>query len=521
MSEAAEAHDIVLTLEDVSKAYAGTLAVKHATFAVRRGAVNVLVGENGAGKSTLMKIIAGVEQPTLGRIVLDGKTVHLPTTADAVAHGIGMVFQELNLFGNLSVAENIFATREITHGVRGIDHKAQQRQAAALMERLQTGIDPRAMVEDLRIGQQQLVEIAKAVAQNARILIMDEPTSALSATEVEVLFRVIADLRRQGVAIVYISHRLEELVRIGDYITVLRDGRITGHERMTDVDTHWIVRQMIGQDAKDFAKGVGHSVGEVVFRADNVTLPRNTGGLAVDHVTLDVRAGEIVGLYGLMGAGRSELLDCIMGRQRMAAGAITLNGEALDALDTTARIGRGLALIPEDRQREGQISILSIAENLTMASLWRYVRGFHILRAAERTAVGGVIKDLTIKVLDPELPVSSLSGGNQQKVVIGKALLTDPKVLLMDEPSRGIDVGAKADVFLTMRRLAARGLGILFVTSDLEEVMALSDRIAVMSNGRLTALLDRANATEAMVVAASAAGHGATPFRSSPNEMAT
>ncbi len=500
--------DVVLTLEDVSKAYSGTLAVKHATFEVRRGAVNVLVGENGAGKSTLMKIIAGVEQPTLGRIVLDGKTVQFPSTADAVAHGIGMVFQELNLFGNLSVAENIFVTREIMRAPRGIDHKEQERQAGALMERLQTGIDPRAMVEDLRIGQQQLVEIAKAVAQNARILIMDEPTSALSATEVEVLFRVIADLKAQGVAIVYISHRLEELVRIGDYITVLRDGRITGQARVAEIDTHWIVRQMIGQDAKDFAKGIGHTIGEVVFTAENVTLPRATGGLAVDHVTLDLRAGEILGIYGLMGAGRSELLDCIMGRQRLAAGTITVQGKAVQGLDTAARIDSGLALIPEDRQREGQVGMLSIAENLTMASLFRYVRAFHIRRSAEKQAVGGAIRDLTIKVIDPDLPVSSLSGGNQQKVVIGKALLTDPKVLLMDEPSRGIDVGAKADVFLTMRRLAAKGLGIIFVTSDLEEVMALSDRIAVMSNGRLTALFGRSEATEAKIVAASAAGHG-------------
>ena len=239
-----------------------------------------------------------------------------------------------------------------------------------------------------------------------------------------------------------------------------------------------------------------------------MTLPRATGGLAVDHVTLDLRAGEILGIYGLMGAGRSELLDCIMGRQRLAAGTITVQGKAVQGLDTAARIDSGLALIPEDRQREGQVGMLSIAENLTMASLFRYVRAFHIRRSAEKQAVGGAIRDLTIKVVDPDLPVSSLSGGNQQKVVIGKALLTDPKVLLMDEPSRGIDVGAKADVFLTMRRLAAKGLGIIFVTSDLEEVMALSDRIAVMSNGRLTALFDRSEATEAKIVAASAAGHG-------------
>ncbi|MDQ0473171.1 sugar ABC transporter ATP-binding protein [Labrys wisconsinensis] len=507
MTEAPD--DVVLRLEGVSKVYSGTVAVKQADFDVRRGAVNVLVGENGAGKSTLMKIIAGVEQPTLGRILLDGRPVVFPTPGVAVKHGIGMVFQELNLFGNLSVAENIFAAREITRDVRGIDHRAQERRAAEFLERLETGIDPKTPVEDLRIGQQQLVEIAKAVAQDARILIMDEPTSALSAAEVEILFRVIADLKARGVAIVYISHRLEELIRIGDFITVLRDGRITGREAMKNVDVAWIVRQMIGSDAKDFAKTEDRPLGAEALRAEDICLPRMTGGYAVDHVSLSVRQGEILGVYGLMGAGRSELLDCIIGRHRHATGRLFIDGRPVKERDVTGRIRRGLALIPEDRQREGLVTILSVAANLTMASLAKFLAaGFHIRADREQAAVGHAIRDLSIKVADPALEVSSLSGGNQQKVVIGKALMTGPKVLLMDEPSRGIDVGAKADVFRTMRRLAARGLGIIFVTSDLDEVMALSDRIAVMSNGRLTALYDRAEATEALVVAASALGHG-------------
>ncbi|MDQ0390543.1 sugar ABC transporter ATP-binding protein [Labrys monachus] len=501
-------NDVVLRLEGVSKIYSGTIAVKHADFDVRRGAVNVLVGENGAGKSTLMKIIAGVTEPTSGRILLDGKEVSFPTPADAVAHGIGMVFQELNLFGNLSVAENIFAAREIVRLPLGIDHREQERRATGFLQRLETGIDARTPVEDLRIGQQQLVEIAKAVAQDARILIMDEPTSALSAAEVEILFRVIADLKARGVAIVYISHRLEELIRIGDYITVLRDGQITGHERMANVDVPWIVRQMIGSDAKDFAKTEDHPLGAEVFRAEDICLPRITGGYAVDHVSLSVQQGEIVGIYGLMGAGRSELFDCIMGRHAHSTGRIFIDGKPVAERDVTGRIRRGLALIPEDRQREGLVSSLSVAANLTMASLGKFLAGFHIRGGLERKAVQEAVRDLSIKVADPALEVTSLSGGNQQKVVIGKALMTGPKVLLMDEPSRGIDVGAKADVFRTMRRLAARGLGILFVTSDLDEVMALSDRIAVMSNGRLTALFDREDATPALVVAASAQGHG-------------
>ncbi|MFO1150527.1 MAG: sugar ABC transporter ATP-binding protein [Alsobacter sp.] len=503
-----DADDIVLRLEAVSKVYSGTVAVKRADFAIRRGAVNVLVGENGAGKSTLMKIIAGVEQPTTGRILLDGKPVAFRSVADAAANGIGIVFQELNLFPNLSVAENIFVARERTKGGVAIDHAGQEREARALLDRLETGIDPRSLVEDLRIGEQQLVEIAKAVAQDARILIMDEPTSSLSAAEVEILFRVIADLKAQGVAIVYISHRLEELIRIGDFITVLRDGHVTGEARVGSIDVSWIVRQMIGSDAKDFAKSDGHRIGPEVFRAEGVTLARETGGLAVDGVSLSLAEGEILGIYGLMGAGRSELFDCIMGRHAHARGRFFIGGQEVRERDVSGRIARGLALIPEDRQREGLVTILSVASNLTLASLARFASLFHIRGALERDAVKASIRDLSIKVADPALEVSSLSGGNQQKVVIGKALMTNPRVLLMDEPSRGIDVGAKADVFRTMRRLAAQGLGILFVTSDLDEVMALSDRIAVMSNGRLTALMDRSEATEERIVAAAAQGHG-------------
>ncbi len=497
----------MLRLEGVSKVYSGTIAVKQADFEVRRGAVNVLVGENGAGKSTLMKIIAGVERPTVGRIVLDGEAVVFDEPADAMAHGIGMVFQELNLFGNLSVAENVFANREIMRNGR-IDHAAQERETGALMKRLQAPIDPKARVEDLMIGQQQLVEIAKAVAQNVRILIMDEPTSALSATEVEILFRVIADLKAKGVAIVYISHRLEELTRIGDFITVLRDGRVTGHRPMKDVDVPWIVRQMIGSDAKDFSTPDDHAFGPEVLRAENISLPSAVGGYVVDHVSLSVRAGEILGVYGLMGAGRSEFLECVMGRHRLASGRLFVEGQLVREKDVGGRIARGLALIPEDRQRDGLVPILSVAENLTMASLGKLTKFFHIQTKAETEVVRREIKALSIKVPDPGLPVSSLSGGNQQKVVIGKALLTSPKVLLMDEPSRGIDIGAKADVFRVMRGLAAEGLGIIFVTSDLDEALALSDRIAVMSQGKLTALFDRADATEAKVVAASSVGHG-------------
>ncbi|MFK7996550.1 MAG: sugar ABC transporter ATP-binding protein [Granulosicoccus sp.] len=497
----------VLTLSNISKVYSGIVALNQASLIVRKGAVTVLVGENGAGKSTLMKIIAGVEQPSSGQLILDGHPVQFQTTSEAVACGIGMVYQELNLFGNLTVAENIFATREITNTLGCIDHKEQERKAAKILSRLQTGIRADALVDDLRIGEQQLVEIAKAVAQNARILMMDEPTSALSATEVEVLFKVIEDLRVQGVAVIYVSHRLEELIRIGDFITVLRDGQITGNAKVAEIDTQWIVRQMIGSDAKDFSRPGEHTLGAPVLQVSDICLPRATGGYQVDHVSLTVKSGEIVGLYGLMGAGRSELFDCIMGRYPNAKGIVIVDGNIIRQSGTHQRIKQGVVLIPEDRQREGLVPILSIGANLTLSSLSKFLRLFHVRSTLESAAIQKSIQSLAIKAPDPTREVTSLSGGNQQKVVIGKALMTKPKVLLMDEPSRGIDIGAKADVFRTMRDLAADGLGILFATSDLDEVMALSDRIAVMSNGVLTGLFDRQDVTEGMVISASSQGH--------------
>ncbi|WP_182087318.1 sugar ABC transporter ATP-binding protein [Aureimonas sp. ME7] len=500
-------HEIVLSVRNATKVYPGTQALKGVDFDVRKGAVNVLVGENGAGKSTLMKIIAGVEQPTTGEVILDGQPVSLPDTATASKHGIGIVFQELNLFPNMTIAENIFIGREKTRGFVDIDAKAQNTSARALLKRLEHANAPDTPVGDLRIGEQQIVEIAKALAQDARILILDEPTSALSATEVEILFGVIRELKAQGVAIVYISHRLEELVRIGDYITVLRDGRITGAQGMADVDVPWIVRAMIGSSSKDFAKTLHHDYGPEILSVEDMTLPRKGGGFTVDHVSLTLKAGEIVGIYGLMGAGRTELFDCIMGRADGATGRVTLAGQELTDRSIHGRIKRGIALIPEDRKAEGLVQILSVAENMTMSSLSSFTKLFHLDVGAERASVRDYVKRLAVKVAGIDNPVSSLSGGNQQKIVIGKALMTGPKVLLMDEPSRGIDIGAKAEVFRVMRELAAQGLGILFVTSDLEEVMELSDRIVVMSNGRVTGERLRAETDEPEIVALSAAGH--------------
>ncbi|CAM2142509.1 ribose ABC transporter ATP binding subunit [Pararobbsia alpina] len=503
-------HPVLLTVENVTKVYPGTIALKDANFQVRGAAVNVLVGENGAGKSTLMKIIAGAEQPTTGRIVIDGEAVVLADSVEARRHGIGIVFQELNLFPNLSIAENVFMAHEITRGGIDIDAPTQRERVRALLERLELNVSPDTLVEDLRIGQQQIVEIAKALAQDAKILILDEPTSALSAAEVEVLFRVIAELKAHGVGIVYISHRLEELVRIGDYITVLRDGHITGQQRMKDIDVPWIVRQMVGRETKDFSRPVDHTLGDPVLVVDSVSLPRKGAGYLVDHVSMTLRAGEIVGIYGLMGAGRSELFECLLGCHRHASGTVTLGGTPLAGKSIAQRVALGLALIPEDRKADGLLESLSIGSNITLSSLQALAHGFDIRMRDEQSSITRYIRELAIKVADWRLPVSSLSGGNQQKVVIARGLMTSPKVLLLDEPSRGIDVGAKADVFKVMRDLASQGIGILFVTSDLAEVKALSDRILVMSNGRVTAEFEGAAATDSAIVAASVIGHAVT-----------
>ena len=500
----AAADDVVMRAEAISKVFPGTVALDGVDFNIRAGAVNVLVGENGAGKSTLMKILAGVEQPNDGRIVLNGEPVIFRSVRDAARGGIGIVFQELNLFPNLSVAENLSLVSAPVRFGFDIDRARQVERGRVLLERLDHPIDPRLPVGDLRIGEQQIVEIAKALAADARVLIMDEPSSALSRSEVDTLFRVIADLRTRGVAIVYISHRLEEIMRIGDYVTVLRDGRLQAEAKVADIDVNWIIAQMVGPI--DTAPRVSHGEpGEPLLVAEELVLRRPAGGYLLDHVSLTIRAGEVVAIYGLLGAGRSELFECLIGLLAPDGGRITLGDSDLGRLPISERIRRGLVLVPEDRQREGIVALLSVSQNLTMASLGRFVRHFVIDRGAEAVAVAGIVAGLTIKVSSPDVPVSALSGGNQQKVVIGKGLLTGPKVILLDEPTRGIDVGAKAEVFRTIGELVRNGLGVAYATSDLKEAMT-ADRIVVMSAGRVTAILSRSVVTEATVVAASTEG---------------
>lgn len=498
--------DVILRAEQITKIYPGTVALDKVDFNVYRGKVNVLVGENGAGKSTLMKILAGVEQPTEGRLLLEGRAIAPRSPREAERLGIGIIYQELNLFPNLNVSENIFIAHELTHGSVVIQHQEQERRARALLERLEHPLDPKILVQDLRIGQQQVVEIAKALALDVRILIMDEPTSALSDAEVRVLFRVIEELKANGVTIIYISHKLEELLQIGDYITVLRDGHKVAEAPMSQVNLAWIVERMVGRDTASNYRPPQHPFGDVILQVEGISLPKPGGGELLSDVSFALRAGEILGIYGLMGAGRTELFECLMGLRPQATGTVWLAGKKLSG-GIDQRIAQGLVLIPEDRQREGLIPELSVAHNMLLASLKRYLQRFFLSSAKENASVSRMINDLAIKVANPQYPVASLSGGNQQKVVVAKGLLTEPKVLLMDEPTRGIDVGAKQEIFDLARRLATHGLGIVFVSTELKEIMTIADRILVMSKGKITRELLRAEATQQALVEASAIGH--------------
>ena len=448
--------DEILVARGMSKSYGGVQALKDVTFAAYRGKVNVLVGENGAGKSTLMKILSGSEQPTTGQILIDGEPVVLATPRDAMAAGIGIIHQELSLFPNLSIAENMFAGHELRSGGRLVDFAGQRRAAGAVLERLGQSLDPRTLVAELPIGQQQLVEIGRVLLDDVRILIMDEPTSALSNHEVDVLFNVMADLRRDDVTVVYISHKLDEFRRIGDHVTVLRDGRLVAHEAMEKTDTAWIVHQMVGRDPASLFSRTNNEPGTVLLDVRGLTAPGPVKPV-VDNVSFCVAAGEVVGIYGLMGAGRTELMECLIGARAVTSGEVRIRGE-LDAEGTVqSRIRAGLALVPEDRQRDGLIQTMSVKDNIILATLGQLTRKLLLRSSAERGTAQQQVKSLSIRVPGLTAPVTALSGGNQQKVVLGRALLTDPVVLLLDEPTRGVDVGAKSQIAAIMARaLAAR-----------------------------------------------------------------
>ncbi len=480
--------EVVLSARSVVKTYGGTRALKGVNFDIHRGKVTTLFGENGAGKSTLMKILSGVEQPTAGEIVLHGETVSFHNTVDARDRGISIIHQELSLAPNLSVRDNIFMGRELRTST-GIDYAEEARQTRELMTRLQEDIAPSTLVADLRLGQQQIVEIARALSVDARILIMDEPTSALSASEVAVLFKVIDDLTASGVSIVYISHHLEEALQVTDFAVVLRDGDITATAAAADIDLEWIVRHMVGEHFSLGEVPTGYEFGDVALSIESVSVAdlENPQRSVVDDLSLEVRAREIVCIYGLMGAGRTELLEAVAGRVPTTSGRVLLRGREVSGLSISQRIAQGLCLVPEDRQRDGLVQTMSVGRNLSLASLGSFVRGIFLSRSDEADRVERSIEDVHVKTPGGDAAIGSLSGGNQQKVVIGKMLATDPDVILLDEPSRGIDVGAKAEVFRLLAERAEAGLAVVYSTSEVGECLSIAHRIVVMSRGRIAA----------------------------------
>lgn len=494
--------EVVLAARDVTKSFGAVHALKGVNFDVHRGQVTTLFGENGAGKSTLMKILSGVHLPTTGELILDGTPVAINSTVEARELGISIIHQELSLAPNMNVRDNIFMGREIM-GPRGVNFAEEERQCRALMEELEEDIDPLTPVEELRLGQQQIVEIARALSVNSRILIMDEPTSALSASEVEVLFKVIHDLKERGVSIVYISHHLEEALEITDHAVVLRDGVMTAYAPRAEIDLEWIVRNMVGENF-DLGSPPDTTFGDVALSIKNLSVPApgGSGYSVVDRLSLDVRQGEIVCIYGLMGAGRTEMMECIAGRLPASGGKVELHGRDLAGMPIARRIEAGLVLTPEDRQRDGLVQTMTVGQNLSLASIGAFTRRLLTSKADEQAIIDRSIREVTIKTDGGGAAIGSLSGGNQQKVVIGKMLATQPSVVLLDEPSRGIDIGAKAEVFGLLAEGAKQGLAVVYSTSEVSECLSIAHRIIVMHKGKITATFGP-EATKEQIMAAS------------------
>ena len=486
------ASEVILEARNVTKRYPGNVALDCVTFRAYRGQVNVLIGENGAGKSTLMRILAGAEKADEGTMLLEGQPLALRTPRDAAAHGISIVHQELLALTNLKISENIFAGRELCRAALFVDQAAQDQRSIAALRRLRKPMDVATETGRLSLGCRQVVEIARALDQGSRILILDEPTSALSASEAESLFEVIADLKRAGVTIIYISHRLHELLYLGDRFTVLRSGRVVGEATRTDATRAWIVERMSGrkEGANDASTACSAAL-SAVLTVNGLTLPGSVGDEAaqapVHDVSFSVGEGEILGVYGLLGAGRTELVEALAGLRPIASGVVAVRGRKIRTGSVHEALKAGIVLMPEDRQRDGLFPELTIRENVVMAAK----AGLILSRNEETRRVRKLAAELHIAAKDLELPVTTLSGGNQQKVLLARCLMCSPSVLLMDEPTRGVDVGAKAEIYGILRELAAKGLSIVFTSSEIEETQMLANRVRVLCQGRISAEFSR------------------------------
>jgi ribose transport system ATP-binding protein len=483
----------LLQMRGISKRFPGVVALDNVSLDIGRGEVVALCGENGAGKSTLMKILGGVYQPDAGEIVVDGQRATISGVSDAMRLGVAFIHQELNVLDNLDVAANVFLGREPVLGpFKLINRRKIHADTEPFLQRLGLNISSRTRLDKLSIAQQQMVEIAKALSLNARIIIMDEPTSSLTLTETERLLKLVRELSAQGVSVIYISHRLGEIEHCADRVVVLRDGKDAGQLAKEEIAHDRIVSLMVGRDIKSFYVESGATRTTRFFKVRNMRSSR----YPARQVSFDAARGEILGLAGLVGSGRSEIAKAIVGLDRLASGEVSLGGERIPVGNAREAINRGIYLVPEDRRGEGLVVHMTVRENVTLPSLKRFAPFGLINRGRERKIAAEQIASLRIKTPGTETSVMNLSGGNQQKVVLGKWLAMDPKVMILDEPTRGIDVGAKAEIYRLMRTLAERGTVILMISSDMEEILHVSDRVAVMHEGEITGVLERADCTE-------------------------
>jgi ribose transport system ATP-binding protein len=481
----------IVTMEHIFKSFSGVKALDDVSFYLKSGEVMALLGENGAGKSTLMKILSGVYTRDSGEISIFGKKVGDMTPHKAQALGVAIIHQELNMCSHLTVAENIFLGREKSHG-GVLSNKVMNQEARELLNRLKIDIDPQTVVGDLSVSKQQMVEIAKALHTNAKVLIMDEPTSALTSKEIDELFAIIRDLKKNGCGIVYISHRLEELQYIVDRVTIMRDGKFIMSGDFKDLTMPEIITNMVGREIKEKFPRVKTKRGKKIFEVKNIN-----AGKMVRDISFDLYEGEIVGIAGLMGAGRTETTRAIFGVDPKDSGEIFINGEPVIINCPNDAIKAGLVLAPEDRKKDGLCTGLSIKENIALPNLDILCNSLGVVnQKKEEQMIEKAVSSLNIKLANAENDAASLSGGNQQKVVVGKWLARNSKVVIFDEPTRGIDVAAKVEIYNIMNELKQQGIGVLFVSSEMPEIMGISDRILVMCDGKITGELDQENATQ-------------------------
>lgn len=496
MSETTEQRTPALELSRIAKAFGAVIAVTNGTLTLRSGSIHALVGENGAGKSTLVKIIAGLYQRDSGEFLLDGSSVDFTSTAQSKAAGIAVIYQEPTLFPDLSVTENIFMGRQPRKSLGRIDSKLMRDEAVGLFKRLGVRIDPDRPTLGLSIADQQIIEIAKAISLDAKVLVMDEPTAALSGVEVDRLFAVARSLRDEGRALMFISHRFDEVFDLCDTVTVMRDGAYISTSPIAETTVEQIVRQMVGRDVSSLFPKTEAPIGDEVLVVDGLSQPGE-----FHDVSFTVRSGEIVALAGLVGAGRSEIARAIFGVDAYKSGVVTINGTRVPKRNPAASMALGLALVPEDRRRQGLVLDSSVARNTTLAirqSLAKF--GLFITDRAENSAARVWASRLEVKATSLDTEAGTLSGGNQQKVVLAKWLATNPSLLIVDEPTRGIDVGTKAEVHRLLSELAGQGMAIVMISSELPEVLGMADRVLVVREGRITANIDRADATAESVM---------------------